>query len=217
MDRFFFIFWRHSCFISSRLYHWRTVRFAIVCWTLFAPPPKDFFFVLLFSFKTSFDMWTILSLLSIRTLNISQTFFQLIYIYHFECHLDIFGCCPQFSFLFSGEWHGNDWVVHPTNSGLVFTAPSGKLQVRGPLSSTPTILSSTALPQYNHHTRSVLYRVPPYSGCRRNCLDPYYWVHTSRQIHVLGFSLKRKEETSLKGKEERNVGWPSCLTTLRRS
>lgn len=70
------------------------------------------------------------------TFNILQTFFQIIYIYHFECHLDTcFSCCFQLSFLFSRGWHENDWVVRPTNSGLDFTAPSGKLQVRSLLSS----------------------------------------------------------------------------------
>lgn len=93
---------------------------------------------------------------------------------------------------FSGELHGNDC---PTNSDPDFTVPSGKLQVRSLLSSNqPSChrLLYQALPHYTHRTRWGLYRVPPYSGCRRDCLDPYYWVHTSRQIYVLGLKAKKR-------------------------
>ena len=76
MDRFFFTFWRHSCFISSRLYHWRTVRFAIAC--SFAPQWLFFLFSysilkVLLTLNNSFPFSTFDS----TTFNILQTFFRL--------------------------------------------------------------------------------------------------------------------------------------------
>jgi len=109
MDRFFFIFWGYSCFTPSRLYHQRTVRFAIV------RSPIDFFLVFLFYFFL--DLCKLVWHLNISSLLYFQNRLSMItdfshlstdYIYSvlsFRMSLDTFGCCFNlFVCLHSYHW-----------------------------------------------------------------------------------------------------------------